>query len=306
VPRAAGKDIEELFGYAPDDLTTKARTTWALQACPFVGKGCIKYNHDKSICYGTCSVSNRTAKGLKETVIVCPNRLYADNYVAIRNVAHDAFGAAYPFYTYPEYVENLLTIDRCVVALGQDSGREVRLGRSMSMDWVIAKIEQDQLVEYVGLEVQSIDITGNYRDNWHAYHQLPDYPQSLIPQSAHALNWANVHKRLIPQLIRKGLVYSRSKLVKKGLYFVLPDRVYREFEKVIGPLMPPETTDSTTMTVFTYDLGVSVDPGFHRPLILTRTVRFTLSDFSSQFIAGTNLPSGSLLDNRIKEILNVT
>jgi len=60
------------------------------------------------------------------------------------------------------------------------------------------------------------------------------------------------------------------------------------------------------MTVFTYDLGVSVDPGFHRPLILTRTVRFTLSDFSSQFIAGANLPSGSLLDNRIKEILNVT
>ena len=57
MPRAAGKDIEEIFGYAPDDLSSIARTCWNLKACPFVGKGCIKYNHDKTICYGTCSIS---------------------------------------------------------------------------------------------------------------------------------------------------------------------------------------------------------------------------------------------------------
>lgn len=305
MPRAAGRDIEELFGYAPDDVTPKARATWALKACPFVGKRCIKYNHDRSVCYGTCSVSNRKTTGMKETVIICPNRLYADNYAVIRNVAEDAFGRDYAFYTYPEYVQNLLTVDSCVVALGHDSGHEVKLVRSMSMDWVIARIENDKLVEYVGAEVQSIDITGNYRDNWYAYSQLSSSPVDHIPSSEHALNWANVHKRLIPQLIRKGLVYSRSALVQRGLYFVVPDRVYNEFEKVIGLLPPPKSIDNTMMTVFTYDLGGSVPPGSHRPLTLTRSLRFSLSDFSEQFIAGINLPSGETLDSRIKDILNV-
>lgn len=305
MPRSAGKDIEEIFGYAPDDTAPIVRTTWALKACPFVGKGCIKYNHDRSICYGTCSVSNRDAKGFKETVIICPNRFYADNYAAIRNVAEDAFGRGYTFYTYPEYVQNLLTADRCVVALGHDSGREVRLGRSMSMDWVIARIENNTLIEYAGIEIQSIDITGNYRDNWHAYNQLPGHPTDHIPSSQHALNWANVHKRLIPQLIRKGLVYSRSAFVKRGLYFVLPDRVYCEFEKVIGPLPPPKFTDNTMITVFTYDLGGSVSSGKHRPLTLARSLRFSLSDFSEQFIAGVDLPSGEMLDARIRDMLNV-
>lgn len=305
MPRSTGRDIEEIFGFAPDDLSSVARTTWALKACPFVGKGCIKYNHDRSVCYGTCSVSNRTAAGLQETVIICPNRLYADHYASIRKVAEDAFGPGHTFYTYPEYVQNLLTAENCVVALGHDSGREVKIGRAMSMDWVIARIENDKLVEYVGVEVQSIDITGNYRDNWYTYSQLPNYPTTQIPLSQHALNWANVHKRLIPQLIRKGLVYSRSALVKRGLYFILPDRVYREFEKVIGPLPPPKTVDSTMLTVFTYDLGLSVPPGQHRPLTLTRSLRFSLSDFSGQFIAGVDLPSGETLDGLIRDILNV-
>lgn len=305
MPRSSGKDIEEIFGYAPDDLTEQARTTWRLQACPFVGRGCIKYNHDRSICYGTCSISNRVAKGAKETIIICPNRFYANNYATIRKVAQDAFGDNYPFYIYSEYVENILTVSNCVVALGRDSGREVKLGRSMSMDWVVAKIENYKLVEYVGIEVQSIDITGNYRDNWHAYHTLPSTPESLIPQSGHGLNWANVHKRLIPQLIRKGLVYSRSPLVRRGLYFVLPDRVYQEFEKIIGNLPALSVIDNTTITVFTYDLGDPVSHGNHRPLTLARVLRFSLRDFSAQFIAGADLPSGTALDDKIRAILAV-
>ena len=307
MPRATGKDIEEIFGYAPDDVSSIARTFWNLKACPFVGKGCIKYNHDKTVCYGTCSISNRTTKELKETVIICPNRLYADNYTTIRHVAENAFGKGSVFYTYPEYVQNLLSTGTrsCVVALGHDSGREIKLGRAMSMDWVVAKIENDKLVEYVGVEVQSIDITGNYRDNWYAYSQLSDPPNTSIPLSAHGLNWANVHKRLIPQLIRKGLVYSRSSLVKKGLYFVLPDRVYQEFEKIIGKLPVQNIVNSSTMTVFTYDLGIAVPPGQHRALELTRTLQFSLSDFSSQFISGTDLPAGAVLDDKIRDILSL-
>ncbi|GAB4191876.1 MAG: hypothetical protein OHK0022_05750 [Roseiflexaceae bacterium] len=303
MPRALGRDIEEIFGFAPDDLSENARSVWESTNCPFVGRPCIKYNHNRTICYGTCSVSSRTKSG-NETVIVCPNRLYADRYKVLRSVAEDAFGREFPFYTYSEYVNNPLNIESCVVILGHNSGREIKLGASLSMDWIVARVENGRLVEYVGVEVQSIDISGNYRDTWQAYKELPENPNISIPTSAHGLNWANVHKRLIPQLIRKGLVYSRSSLVKRGLYFILPDRVYHEFEKVLGTLNAPETIDNTTMTVFTYDLGEPVASGFHRDLRHIRSLRFSLSDFSSQFIAGSNLSNASELDSLIRDTLD--
>ncbi|CAH1044724.1 hypothetical protein HPTD01_3202 [Halomonas sp. TD01] len=96
------------------------------------------------------------------------------------------------------------------------------------MDWVLAKVKNGKLQQYVGVEVQSIDITGNYRDSWHTYKNLNTSFSGDIPRSEHGLNWANVHKRLIPQLIRKGVVYSNSKLVPSGLYFIVPDIVYKK------------------------------------------------------------------------------
>jgi hypothetical protein len=238
-------------------------------------------------------------------VIVCPNRLYADDYAVIRRVSEDAFGADIPFYTFTDYIRNRNLVNKCVVALGHDSGREVKLNRAMSMDWILALVENAVLKEYVGLEVQSMDITNNYRDNWYAYRDLLTNPNTKIPTSEHGINWANVHKRLIPQIIRKGLVYSKSSFVKSGLYFVLPDIVYQRFEFQVGELPLVERPSNDTITVFTYALGDTVPHGQIRSLKLIRHIRFLMDDFAKQFIAGPNLPSGSDLDNRIKHILNV-
>lgn len=53
------------------------------------------------------------------------------------------------------------------------------------MDWVLAHISEAKLVEYVGIEVQSIDITGNYRDAWHSYKNFTKIP---IEMHFHPLN----------------------------------------------------------------------------------------------------------------------
>ncbi len=42
------RNLTEIFGYAPDDLTNESRSLWKLGACPFIEKSCIKYNHDQS------------------------------------------------------------------------------------------------------------------------------------------------------------------------------------------------------------------------------------------------------------------
>ena len=289
------RSLVEVFGYAPNDTTSKARKFWGLNACPFMGRACTKYDHTNTICYGTCSVSN----GGQE-VIICPNRLYANNYETIRHVSEDVFGKL-PFMLFDEYLKKESRSLNCVVALGQNSGREVKLSK-MSMDWVLAHIKNGKLIEYIGIEVQSIDITGNYRDAWYAARDK----KSVIPTSAHGLNWANVHKRLMPQIIRKSLVYSKSALVKNGLYFIVPEPVYQRFEEIIGSDIPVvDIPGKDVITVFTYNLGNKVPHGQVRKLVRNRVVRFKLDEFSARFIAGPNLPAGNELDNKIREILDI-
>lgn len=293
----ATRSLVEIFGYSPTDNTPIARKFWQLKACPFISKACSKYDHTNTICYGTCSVTNTG-----QNVIICPHRLYADNYSAIKMVGREVFGEI-PFMFFDEYIQKTnrpATLTDCVVALGQNSGKEVKLSK-MSMDWVLAHIVNDTLAGYVGIEVQSIDITGNYRDAWYAARDQ----KTSIPPSEHGLNWANVHKRLIPQIIRKSLVYSKSSLVTQGLYFIVPEPVYQRFEEIIGDDIPLVTENGKdVITVHTYDMGPATAYGSTRTLTQTRRLKFKMDEFSSRFISGPNLPSGETLDKKIKEILS--
>ncbi len=294
------KDIVEIFGYSPDDLGFSCRSLWNLEACPFINKACTKTNHDKSVVYGTCSVTSPYGD-----CIICPNRLYANGYDSLRKVSREVFGDDVEFFTYEEFIPVREEAGTCVVALGHNSGKEVNIGGHFSMDWVLAKVQDGELVEYVGVEVQSIDITGNYRDCWYAYKNLePTTPN--VPSSEHGMNWANVHKRLIPQLIRKGLIYSRSSLVNHGLYFILPEIVYRKFEDVVGKdIQKKRKSASDILTVHTYGLSSKALPGEQRELILERNLKFTLSEFSKRFISGPNLPSGDNLDAAVRRVLGL-
>lgn len=292
------KDIVEIFGYAPNDTTVECRTLWNVGACPFLNLPCHKTNHDKSVVYGTCSVS--TPYG---DCVICPNRLYADNFKVLRTVSEDVFDTT-PFYTYGQFVENRAKCQPCIVALGMNSGKEIQVGQSLSMDWVLAKVDGSRLIEYVGIEVQSIDITGNYRDNWYAYKNIENIKN--IPPSEHGLNWANVHKRLIPQIIRKSIVYSKSYYVKSGLYFIVPDIVYKKFEEIIGDDIPQVNDHAAdVITVHTYCLGPEVEFGEIREIKKDRTIRFTMHDFSNRFISGPNLPESIKLDDAVKKVLGV-
>lgn len=291
-------DIVEIFGYAPNDTSEGCRSLWTLGACPFISHPCSKTNHDKTIVYGTCSVTTPFGD-----CIICPNRLYADNFEKLKTVSIDAFGDI-PFYTYQEFIQHREDRTPCVVALGMHSGHEIKLQKSCSMDWVLAKIEDSHLVEYTGIEVQSIDITKNYRDNWYAYKNIS--PDAVIPSSEHGMNWANVHKRLIPQIIRKSLIYSRSHYVKSGLYFIVPDIVYKKFEDIIGSDIPlVDTKAADVITVYTYALGDVVPEGTIRQVVPVRKIRFKMKEFSDRFVQGPNLPEAEDLDKAIRRALGI-
>ncbi len=301
IARPPKKDLVEVFGYARDDQTKSARSLWSLGACPFINKKCSKGNHDNTVTYGTCSVVSPFGD-----CIICPNRLYENDYKVLRTISASAFGEQVPFFTFEDYIKNRDLSGELVVALGQNSGKEVKVGKSLSMDWVLAKVKDGGLVEYVGVEVQSIDITGNYRDCWYAYKNLKPGVAATIPSSGHGMNWANVHKRLIPQIIRKGKVYSTSSLVKSGLYFVLPEIVYKKFEDIIGKDIPSvESPGGDVLTIHTYELSPRAPHGQQRHLVPVRNIMVSLDEFSQRFVSGPNLPSGQQLDDAVKKVLGI-
>ena len=79
--------IVELFGSRPDDTSDQARFNRQRKRCPFIGDSCTKQFRD-GVKAGACSV--KLAKS--GPIICCPNRLYAQEYMILQDVAEQAFG----------------------------------------------------------------------------------------------------------------------------------------------------------------------------------------------------------------------
>jgi hypothetical protein len=309
--RANGSDIVELFGFSPDDVSRDAVKNLQTATCPFLGSRCTKSNHDQTVIYGTCAVTGAQTRGVRSEVIICPKRLYAQNYQIFENVTQIVWG------NLPVIVggdlqslyERASQHPQCVVAFGQNSGQEVSVNSNgkLSMDWVLQRYSFNELTlvaeDFVGIEIQSIDITGNYRDTFTAYSAIRKGERlNSVPNSGHGLNWANVHKRLIPQIIRKGNVYSRCERCV-GFFFILPEQVYRKFDEVLGEIEEERVPGKDNLTVLTYVLGDPVGAGQIRQLVHTMSKHHTLNNIAVAFSTNTDPEAPHALDSSLRGML---
>ena len=201
--------------------------------CPFLGSQCTKVlSRDRTIS-GVCAVRQKTEGS--PNVICCPIRMYADNYKMLKDISKLAFEKELNLYAGRVAVEKAKKEGGSIAVFGHGWGGELHLPQregkgSYFCDWVLARLDdKGQLAEITAIEVQTIDTTGNYRD---AREALLDDNREIVPDTV-GLNWENVSKRIIPQLIYKGQVLQREEMCRAGLYFVCPLAVYN---KVIGRL----------------------------------------------------------------------
>ncbi|MCH8184066.1 MAG: hypothetical protein IID55_12865, partial [Proteobacteria bacterium] len=222
--------IVEFFGFAPLHRSSVAAAAISNKTCPFIGENCIKPNH------GACSVKQVVRS---QPVICCPNRLYADGFKILRTIADEVFGASTKLMKPSEISSSSLTGDE-VVVFGRYWGRELPLPRPQNstaqasrkyyVDWILARLDTSGFpTEITAVEVQTIDTTGNYSDQVAPLLNGTPFtdPQGRTPGYSDAgLNWENVNKRILPQLIYKGHVLRRESKCRKGIYFVCPTQVY--------------------------------------------------------------------------------
>ncbi|WP_083966969.1 NotI family restriction endonuclease [Demequina globuliformis] len=295
--------ILEWYGYAPANSSLVARNAASQKLCPFVPGPCTKKG-------GACSV----AVGPSE-VPVCPKRLYFSNFHMLRRVAERAFGELDIRRDQDDHQPALVPGSRAASAalkhrqiqvgvFGQGWDGEVKLppaspgGARYSVDFTLIAIDgHGGLVGIAPVEVQTIDTTGSYRGSLSALEE----DRSNVP-SKFGMNWENVNKRIIPQLISKGLLLQGERLCSTGLYFVTPEAVYDKIMLRLGGPdrfreLPPQP-GSITFIRYAYR---SQERRESAALELTELPDLTIStsDMSLAFISPQNLPPAGAYEDAV-------
>ncbi len=287
-------NIIEFFGYDPNDNSAAARHVRADRECPFIGGQCTKTLNDGEIS-GACTLKPKTGG----PVICCPIRLYAKNYDILRDIARIAFGPNIPLLAGNDIAKRK---GECVAVFGKRWGKELRLptrGRSGGyfVDWVLARVSAaGDLVDFVAVEVQSIDTTGNYRAERDAYLKNKPFPGA----STAGFNWENVNKRILPQIIYKGHVLRQEPLCQKGLFFVCPTPVYEKINERLGGGLRPYPLQPGSLTVMWYDVGPPVAAGNQRGLVNVGQFTTTIDQVALAFTAPSNLPPPQVYEKAIR------
>ena len=292
-------EILEWFGNVPKSYVDDAQLAPLDERCPYINTTCTKKFRDASIS-GVCSVLTTVATG---PVIICPNRLYGENYAVLGHVANLAFGEGHRI-IHPDEFTTVSHDGRNVVAFGHHFGRELRLhGQGARgndfVDWVLARIScSGELTDFVAVEVQTIDTTGSY------YSEVVELRNgnNRINRSRAGLNWRNVIKRILPQIIYKCHVLRREPLCSKGLFFICPSAVYgRIIENLGNNLLPYDNLQPGSITFMWYGLAGPENGTFR--LHHEGTFSTTVDQIALAFTSPTNLPPQGVYEEAINAAL---
>lgn len=301
--------IVEFFGYSP--LDPKGLEYAGRKECPFVKGDCVKPRH------GACSVQQIEP----EPVICCPNRLYANKYLILADIAHETFGGSVELVSAPEAAQRRAnnTINGNEVAVfgrywGQElplprpSGGGAQEGRKYYVDWILAKLDKHgKLLEFTAVEVQTIDTTGNYSEQsakYFAGKAFKDAQGRLPGFSSAGMNWENVNKRILPQLIYKGHVLRREERCSKGLFFVCPKQVYSRISERLGGKLHKYKPGNGTVTFRSYELGAEIGSGRRRSIELFGQFTTTVDQVALAFTSAMNLPDENVYELAINAALS--
>ncbi len=300
--------IAEFFGYRAEDKSDVALIAAAKKKCPFINSVCVKILSRTKIPSGVCTIRQKSEGS--PNVICCPFRIYADNYAMLHDIAFKAFNKKYNLYSGRIAVDKAVTEGGAIAVFGKGWGGELRLPQrkgtgSYFVDWVLALLDKEgKLLEFTAIEVQTIDTTGNYQTARSSLVESRDVISDTV-----GLNWENVNKRIIPQLIYKGQVLQREDLCKAGLFFVSPKPVHdRVIERLGGkdkiPSFPYQPASIHFIAYDAIDSGVPKDGNIKRLGIIEEHCT-TVYKVQEAFSAVT-LPEGNVYRDAILRSLYET
>lgn len=302
------KKILELFGYSPYDNSVAAKAAREQQTCPMIGGLCSKQigSAENRIRSGVCTIEDKDGG----SVVICPIRLYANQYALLSSVAKQAFkvGAVTLIDGRQVAAASPPNSSQLVAVFGKGWGGELKVpGRPVSgrktsgffVDWILARLDVDKkLTEFAALEVQTMDTIGSYRAERIAIlNDLPYRGKSVGP------NWENVNKRILPQLIYKGHLLEREVLCQSGLFFACPEAVYNKIMDRLGSKLADYPLKNNSLTFVPVRLEASSSPGVPRAIEVLQAKTTTVQQVQIAFSSPTNLPEAGAYERAIRVAL---
>ncbi len=295
--------ISEFFGYTATDNSKQSLETAAKRICPFLGTFCVKTLSREKIISGVCAIRQKTPGS--PSVICCPIRLYSENYKLLHLISQKAFRQKLNLYAGRTAVDKARKEHGAVAVFGKGWGGELRLPQRKGMgsyfvDWVLARLdEHGELAELTAIEVQTIDTTGSY-----ANAQKCLAKNREIVNDTAGLNWENVSKRIIPQVIYKGQVLQREELCRSGLYLVCPRPVYQRIIERLGGIekLPEFPSQPASINFIAYDMTAVPIDGQITPLGIVEEHCTTVYKVQEAF-SSLNLPEGNVYRDAISRSL---
>lgn len=248
--------------------------------------------------------------------------MYGEKFRVLQELADEAFGAAVRLIR-PDQAESGLfgqdTSDERseVVVFGKHWGKELPLPKPAGstqneaskfyVDWILAKLDKNrEIEEIIAVEVQTIDTTGSYRDQADRFFEgivFSDKQGRMPGYSNSGMNWENVNKRILPQLIYKGHVLRRESKCKKGLYFVCPMQVYERLFQRLGGSLHDYDPGQGTITFRSYELKEVKNGDQPFPMKLHGQFTTTVDQVALAFTSPGNLPDRNVYEAAIQSAL---
>ena len=255
---------------------------------------------------GVCSITDKDGK----PVIICPIRLYANQYSLLSTIAKLAFKVDDVKLVDGRQVANATdnSTAQLVAVFGKGWGGEIKVpghpirGRKSSgffVDWILARLDANKdLVEFAALEVQTMDTIGSYRAEREAILNGTIH----VGKSA-GPNWENVNKRILPQLIYKGHLLEREALCQSGLFFACPEAVYNKIIDRLGSEPAEYPMKNNSLTFVPVRLLPSGEPGTPRAIETIKPKTTTVQQVQIAFSSPTNLPEAGSYEKAIRAAL---
>ena len=233
--------VGEVLGQAATKGVNPAATNYR---CPFMDVRCVKRSTSlKDTPYPVCTIWYGRGDS-RELICVCPKRFYAVDFL------NDVIEHCWPADDPPA---------------NPQIASEVKMKGFGNVDFVIADVDTSgDVSQFLSVELQAIDITGSVMPAYVALLAGDD----LDRKPTYGLNWDNVYKRYITQLIRKGYFHHHwgTKIVA-----VMQDVIYKNICERAEFMRSADVKNPVTNIIFmAYRFDPDPEsPGQFRPVLAT-------------------------------------
>lgn len=290
----AKPDIIELFGLPPTDPRVADRLLTRI--CPFTQNRCTKIERGSSTPTGVCAL---TAGTTRSPVVVCDERLHGDWYATLRVVASECFGA-------PRFIVGGSKLDMAnrlseAVTPAVVAHQNVSvLGRAkVNFDWILQHYDyHHKRGGFAAVETLTMEHGGSYRACLEGYRDLHAGKKSVIPPSQHTINWQNLSKKILPDIIRRGMILAESQECW-GNYLLVSETTFSRIEPLIADVPERAQIAADILSVRVYTPDRMTGSGVR----ITQTANLSIKDIATAFYAKADEKACEKLEATLKNML---